>query len=371
MASARKLSGGRLRAALKEAQAIASAATKLGYPPVEAESLQLRGELEMTQQELALSQDTLQRAVEAAKIAGHDAVHALASIQLAHVARQLEGDPGAADSHIRSAEEVLKRHQDLDTLHVLLHSVKGLRHLDHGDTTGALESLQQAIVLGEKRFGATHHRLAGLLSNMAEVYRSKEEYVAARELFRRSAKILKRCFGKESPQAAAPLAGWAQTLLELDEVDKALKRLHRQLDAYEQAYGEEHGGLAKTHSLLGKAYGLKRDFGNAIAHHDRAVSIASKAYGERHWRVGRSLCYRGVTRRLQHDHDKAQEDFDTGLKTYAPQVHPNDVELAWFRTIAGPSTTSTGPMGEAGEPLPGVASPRRPAREAPGETGPT
>jgi tetratricopeptide (TPR) repeat protein len=326
MASARNLARvGKPLKAIETARVLAAEAEELGHLPVVAESLQLVGELEMTLQDLDVSQNSLRRAAQAAETAGHDAVKALAWIQLAHVARQLEGESDTADTAIAFAAAVLERNKNLKELSVLLHSVSGLRQLDSGDTQGALENLQQAVTLGEELFGDSHPRVANQLGNLGELYRSTGDYPAAVAAFRRSTRILEQSYGARSPLAAAPLAGLAQTLLELGRIDEALTTLRRQLDAYERAYGPSNGRLAKTHSLMGRALAQQGLFDAALGHHSTAASIAKAAYGHDHWRVGRSLRYLGETLLMQERHTEALEAFRRGWAIYEPQVQPGDV----------------------------------------------
>jgi tetratricopeptide (TPR) repeat protein len=329
MASARNLARvGKPLKAIETARVLASEAEELGHPPVVAESLQLVGELEMTLQQLDLSQNTLRRAAQAAETAGHDAVKALAWIQLAHVARQLEGELDTADTAIAFAAAVLERNANLKELGVLLHSVSGLRRLDSGDTQGALQSLQQAVTLGEALFGDSHPRVAGQLGNLGELYHSTGDYPAAVAAFRRATTILEQSYGARSPLAAEPLAGLAQTLLELGRLDEALTNLRRQLDAYERAYGPSNGRLAKTHSLMGRALAQQGLFDAALGHHSTAAHIAEAAYGRNHWRVGRSLRYLGETLLMQERYTEALVTFRRGWSIYEPLVQPGDVEPA-------------------------------------------
>ncbi len=76
---------------------------------------------------------------------------------------------------------------------------------DAGQYEQAIASWRKAVELGEKEFGPEHPDTAGLLNNLAELYRAQSRYEAAEPLYKRSLAIIEKALDPEHPHVATSL----------------------------------------------------------------------------------------------------------------------------------------------------------------------
>ncbi len=76
---------------------------------------------------------------------------------------------------------------------------------DAGQYEQAIVFWRKAVELSEKEFGPKHPDTAGLLNNLAELYRAQGRYEAAEPLYKRSLAIREKALGPDHPDVATSL----------------------------------------------------------------------------------------------------------------------------------------------------------------------
>ncbi|MEM9461645.1 MAG: tetratricopeptide repeat protein, partial [Myxococcota bacterium] len=274
---------GRYAEALDAVQAVVESARTLGYPPLWAEALYWRGELQHASGQYAQAEQDLRKA------------HALS---VEHHHRQVTLDTAQALTCVVGAH--LARH-------------------DEGHQWGQMAALPGAQGSGEPLEEAQS------LNNLGNVFQSKGDLANLRVHAERALAIRQKALGPDHPSVATSLSNLGNGLLKQGDVDEARAHFERALAIRQEALGPDHPEVAISHSDLGRVSKIQGDLEGAQVHFERALAIRAKALDPDHPYVAMNLSQLGGLFISQGDLEKARVHFERALaileKTLAPD-HP-------------------------------------------------
>ncbi len=151
--------------------------------------------------------------------------------------------------------------------------------------------LQRAIAIGEKKFGPLNHlTLAGILSNLAELYTAQGKYADAEVLYQRAFAIGEKILGPEHPVLIGMLNGLANVYSAQCQFAEAEALYQRTIAIGEKAFGSEYPVLATMLNNQAALYQLLKKFTEAEPLLQRAITIGEKALGSEHPALASRLC---------------------------------------------------------------------------------
>ena len=145
---------------------------------------------------------------------------------------------------------------------------QGLRYWQEGRYDLAEETLQQALVFGERELGSNHAEVGIILVNLGLVYTDQGRYAEAIDVFQRADPIIKRKYGENDPTYAQFLNNIGYAFLRDRRYTEAKQELERSLSIYSAA------GVSDTVSVLNGLSMAFRDSGDlktAESHAMRAL----------------------------------------------------------------------------------------------------
>ncbi len=256
------------------AEPTAAAAKKIGYRPLEAESLYRLGALQGFRGDLAEGRKTLHAAELAATAAGDDSTLLWVRLSLL---RSLRGTPEAigpeADSLSQSVLALLER--DHDSEGPAMYMV-ALHELERSHPDKALVLLQRALAFEKRRQprdgrseGKTLTAIAGALGDLGK----SDEAVAADRL---ALEVFEQTLGAGHPQSAATLINLGMLLAEQGHTEEAVQFEKRALAIHEKIQPPQQHSLASISNNLGMALFKLGQRDEAEAAYRRAIAIFDK-----------------------------------------------------------------------------------------------
>jgi tetratricopeptide (TPR) repeat protein/predicted Ser/Thr protein kinase len=321
---------GRFKEALPEARALAGEVKQLGYRPLEAEVLDVLGDIQESAAEYPAAEASLQAAVLAAEAGGHaeaavrgwvqltalygDRLHKFAEAHGAadHARALLErmgGDPrleaslddnlgltlleeGKYDDALQIVEKALALRERLDPDHpdtaITLNTLGNLMR-QKGEYSGAVKYHERARALFEKALGPSHPKVAQATKNVGNSYWSKGQIDEALALYQKALDIQLRVLGADHPDAAGTRVNIAAVYLQRGKFDEALAEYRQVLAAYEKHFGPDNAEMLPSLNNMTVAYQSKGELQEAEATVRRALAIAEKVYGGEHPEVETAL----------------------------------------------------------------------------------
>jgi len=149
---------------------------------------------------------------------------------------------------------------------------------DAGDLAKGLEYLKEGAQLNAKLFGENYLWYGDAVSDIGYTYWHLSRYEEAIRNLAKSRVIFEKVLGPEHSWVAVSLYGEGGALADSNRPALAIDRLTRSVAIFEKngELGDNDGINALQ--VLGRAYGAREDWANAVATFDRAEALASKSY---------------------------------------------------------------------------------------------
>jgi len=148
------------------------------------------------------------------------------------------------------------------------------------DIEGAREAFEQCLALEERAHGPRNPRVGHVLNNIGVLYMGDKDYEAAKPVLERALKIVEDSLGPEHPAVASPLNNLGRILTEEGKWKAAHEHLERALAIWEKALGPDHPSVAEAYDNLAYYYGKREQYDQALVSAQRGLEILQKAYGE-------------------------------------------------------------------------------------------
>jgi eukaryotic-like serine/threonine-protein kinase len=324
---------GRMADGLKAVAPLESEARRVGYAPLLAEALLLRGILHENVGDLDQAARTIEEAVWTAELCRHDEVAAEAAASLVFITGHVQSRFELGEVWGRHAETVLRRIGGHDLIKGWLFNNRASLRSTQGRLREALEDVHSAIAAKEKALGQDDPDVALSLGNAALYLDEMGETGQAAEYLQRSVKIMQGTLGLDHPKAAIPLTNYADLLNRLGRFDEARDTAERALAVFERETDPE--GIFVTYPLaaLGLSHIGTGRFADALAPLRRAVRIretkesAPAKVAEVHFALARALW--GADMDLSHALDlaaRAQSEYLQAPATPATEREQAEIE---------------------------------------------
>ena len=266
-------SAGKFKEGLALAQEARTAALAGAWPPVIAEAELRVGYLESQLGDYAAAEQSLLRALAAAREARAARPALLGMTQLVYVV----GDRGS-----RFAEGTVWAEAARTQLVHVAGDVRALAaQLDHNLALvhHARSSLDEAQRLNERAlaawidlYGEEHPQVAQSLNNLANVRRTRGEHAEALPLYERSLAIRARTLGEDHPAVAGSLSNLAVCHKELGRNREALRLHERALAIRERALDPGHPDVVESLNNLAAVHLDLGDHTTALEMYERALA---------------------------------------------------------------------------------------------------
>lgn len=142
----------------------------------------------------------------------------------------------------------------------------------------AITSLEEAIAIAEKLQSSKSKNQLKFISNLALLYQQTGKYTEAEALYLSAQNRL----SKTSPDYAGILTNLALLYRAMDKNDKVEEPLKKALTIYKQNFGEENPVYAKTMSDLGNFYRSQAKYAEAEPLLNKALAVREKTLGTSH-----------------------------------------------------------------------------------------
>ncbi len=246
-------SAGRYTTALTQIEAVVAEASALDYRPVTAAALHRRASVRERMGDYAAAELSGFEALAAAEAAGDDGLRAQIATALVHITgtRMKRFDEAL---HLSAQIRGLLSRLDADPaigVQILCHT--GNVHFLRGALPEARATLEQALALGERSFGADDSRLVPSLSGLGNVAFTEARSADALAHYRRGLAIWEASLGPNHPRLVALLSN----IVAAANADPASQPLavesgYRAVALAERALGPEHPETLLTLSSLGR-----------------------------------------------------------------------------------------------------------------------
>ncbi|MBL8721871.1 MAG: tetratricopeptide repeat protein [Myxococcales bacterium] len=307
-----------IRAALR-AQAV-------GYRPVQAEALFLRGRLELSLGSFAAARDTFLEAVSRAEAGKHDALaaeiwawltltagsklekhdesrlyeaRARAAIERAGqpirarlalalalgTTRRARGEYAAAVPVLDEALGIATHDEAFVPERVELLAELARAHRQLAAYPAAEDAIRRALVLAEARFGPSHPDVASLIEVRAMIASMRGDHAASIDAYAKVVAVRTKALGDQHPDVAQAQANLAMAYVRAGRPLEAIPLLEKVLAIEVASYGAAHANIGQIENNLGLAYLRAGDFTKARVHCERAVAQGEKALGPKHPRL--------------------------------------------------------------------------------------
>lgn len=289
LARARALgAAGKYRDGLTIARQAAAEAEKVPYPPIAAETLLLRGNLEDRAGEPDSAAATLLAAVALAEAAAVDEVKARAAIaRLRVLGKTLGRFEEAHEWEALAAAAVERLDGDERLTAEYLHEL-GQVYESEGRYPDAQVQLLRALEI-RRRLGVPAPELAATLGEYGVTLFRLGRYPEARQIFEEALALQRDTVGPEHPDLAGSLNRIGNTFYAQGHYQEALSYLRQGLALREAALGPVHRLVADSLVNLGNTLDRLGRYEEAIASYRRAYAIQVQVFGPVHPDLAMSL----------------------------------------------------------------------------------
>jgi len=192
------------------------------------------------------------------------------------------------------------------------------------------EPLQQdALAIGEKRYGVNHSNTDNLLGNLANLYSDQGKYEEAEPLYQRVLAITEKVRGPEHPDTARTLNNLAILYKEQGKYEEAEPLYQRSLAIREKVLGPEHPDTATTLNNLAHLYAEQGKHAEAEPLFQRALRICEQALGPDHLDMAYPLDGLADLYAEQGKHAEAEPLFQRALRIGEQALGPDHPQVAY------------------------------------------
>jgi tetratricopeptide (TPR) repeat protein len=316
---------GRYLQAKEVAEQAVKASRELGYRPLEAEALLLRGMLESRSNEREASERHLTEAVRAALASRSDVLLARAASALVFT---VSLDPKRLDAALEWSElakSALAGMGGNEEVEAELFNHLGTAYTKANRNPEALAALQRALELTERVLGKEHVRRSTILGNLGNVYRREGRFEEAVRALQDAIAIREGVSGPNHIAAGVFHYSLAMVLIRMEDAPRARAHANRSLDIHIATFGADHPEVASVYDVIGRIYSMEDKHPEARDAYTRALAIKEKHLGKEHLSVTFSAAFLGLSHVEMGDHARALPLFERVLAINTDQRIRADV----------------------------------------------
>ncbi|MCB9703884.1 MAG: serine/threonine protein kinase [Myxococcales bacterium] len=197
------------------------------------------------------------------------------------VLRREEGDNEGSRRSLEAALEIGARVFGADDLRLADTHNNLATSLLWVDEEASAREIARAQAIWERHLGPAHPRLANALLNLARLAREREDYQEAERLFR-EALVRFEAIDPDHPNVGAIAHSLGQVLEYRGELDAALPLYRRALAHLQRTLGEDHISTAKAHVTLAGAEARAGDLEAALREAEIGARLHHRLRGDEH-----------------------------------------------------------------------------------------
>lgn len=289
-----ELNIGQYKKSLERVAALSKDIETLGYAPVEAEALLLRGRLEWRLGQLEASETSLVSALAAAERGRDDDKRLLALIELTYVVGYEGGRVTEGLAWAKIAEGMLG-HMSHERFKAQFIQNRATVYFRAGNYEKALEGGIESCDAFRRVLGEQHRTAAECLSRNGVVLLRMGRNEESLKLQEQALPIAEAALGKDHPALGDFLTSAGNSYAAVGNVEKASAMYTRALDLSRRAFGPQHPTVAVALTNLGSLQFAQGDYKGALERYLSAVEIEEKALGSKHRSLAETLGHVGDT----------------------------------------------------------------------------
>lgn len=333
---------GRYTEGLSVVERAVAAAQQLGVRPLIAEVLEERARLNKQIKNIPAAEAGYRAALIEAEASRHDVAAARLWIELVLMMGYWQNKLAEARSLIPFARAAVERVGQPTDLAGALYGAIGMIELSAGDSTAALANQQQALVLYERAFGASHLKLIEPLTALGEIHRMRDEPQQMLKVMQRAHDVTLAELGPEHPVFAGALGNVGTANFQLDHLKEAYTQMRRALEVLERNSPGAKYLHATLNQNLAAVCGTELRYDEALLYSRRAVQLGEEVFGKDSPKLCSPLMNRAVhLANLGHPEEArrdAQRAYELARKAHGenhPQTQVMRTELASVLRITG------------------------------------
>jgi tetratricopeptide (TPR) repeat protein len=323
------------------------------YLPLEAEALELQGEVQELKSQPA-ADESYRQAQLAAETYRDDHMVAQALLGRLGVSAKITSKLELAHEYAKHAAAYLSRPGSDERQRWMLSAKTTTLLLAEGNLVEARPEAERSVELARRVYGDESPKLATALRQLGWVLGAVPDNSAAEAAIRRALAIDERVLGADHPLTSDTLMALGEQLRSADRDDEGLAEMRRALAIAEKAYGPDDPHVAHDLSqiadLLG-GRGRPGDFAAALEAQQRAVAIA-RMHDPKGTELGYALAYLSGIYSNAHQNKKALDAVDEASSILVPLIGRKSPYLGWMVLFQrGRVLVQMGRYQEAIEPL--------------------
>jgi eukaryotic-like serine/threonine-protein kinase len=273
---------GLIQRARAESAGLIDSVRALGYRPVEAEALELAGDLAERAGDFAAAETALRDAALAAEAGRHDRLLASALTEMIVVVGYQQARPADAEPLRRRADAALERIARPPELEVEMLEALGMVALTAGDYPEARRRFEAEVAQIERLHGRDDIRLVKPLKGLGQIHLNEDHGGDALPLFERMLAITRRIYSDDHPAVAGALEAVAAARFASAQYDEAEASYLRAQHINERVYGRDSIPVANVMGNLADVYAWQGKPDEAIGLLRRVIAIEEAGLGREH-----------------------------------------------------------------------------------------
>jgi len=135
-------------------------------------------------------------------------------------------------------------------------------------------SFQESLKIKRRILGDKDHiEIATSINNIALIFKERNDYDRALELFRKALRMKRSTVGDNSPDVASTIVNIANIYELKGELNKALELYQKTLPVQKMALEENHPNTAVTKSNIANIYKKQGKFNEAVGYFSEAIAM--------------------------------------------------------------------------------------------------
>jgi tetratricopeptide (TPR) repeat protein len=345
---------GRHREGLVAARELVESVRTLGYRPLEAEALHLRGRLELELTETKAAEASLLDAIAAAQAGNARDVLARSWLDLIWVVGELASRYDEAERLGVMARGAVEQDGSPPMLAATLEDRLGVIAFDRGDFATAKQRLERALAMREEAFGKSGLEVAASLQHVALLRTHDGDDTGALAMQQRAFDIYLHELGPEHAATGALLASVGAAQYAHHEVDAAIATWRRALVIAEKAHGEHSFDAAAIRTSLALGLRDKGQFAEAVATSKRGLDDFMATVGDAHADAPGYIMNHGYMLLANREFAAAEQEMTRALGLLekhhgidAPEIATAWVAIGTVRYEAGDAAKAIAPYAKA------------------------
>jgi tetratricopeptide (TPR) repeat protein len=189
------------------------------------------------------------------------------------------------------------------------HDILGRAYSANRKYDEAFASIQQALQIKSRKFGADSIEAAASYLGLAKVHIGKEKYDEALKYANKSLEIREKLMGEQHKDVAESLTVIGDIKVNKGEYSEAVKGYRKALEIRKAALGPDHKDVGESYGCLAAGYYYTNDYDDAVSNARMELDIYRKSLTDRHPKVATSYNNLGAFYFGKGDYDSSLSNY--------------------------------------------------------------